>query len=410
MEKRVVVTGLGVISPVGNDINSMWDNIKNGVSGIGYITKYDTTDFKVKVAAEVKDFNPADYIAKKDIRTLDQVCHYAIAAAKQAKADAGITDENCDPNRVGSVIGTGVGGVQTFKKDLYTTFEKGYNKMPLRFIPMIIPNMPAGNVAIAVNAKGHCSATVTACAAGTHSIGDAYRIIARGDCDVMYAGGAEAAIEEAAVSGFTALTALSTSNDPSRASIPFDKERDGFVIGEGAGIIVLEELEHAKKRGAHIYAEIIGYGSTCDAFHTTAPDGFGAARAFELCLKDGGVEPSEVDYINAHGTSTPINDRMETQAIKSVFKEDAYKLAVSSTKSMTGHALGAAGGFEAIISIKAIEDNFLPPTIGHKVKDEECDLDIVANVGRSQEVNVAMSNSLGFGGHNAVIMFRKYGE
>lgn len=410
MSRRVVVTGLGAITPVGNDIETTWENIKNGVCGIDYIKSFDTENFKVKVAAEVKDFDPSEYLDRREVRRLDKFSQFALISATQAIKDSNIDLENIDHERFGVVVGSGIGGIGTIEKEHVVMQNKGSNRVSPLFIPMIIGNMAAGNLAIKFGAKGPCTSIVTACATGTDSIGEAFRMIQYDNADIMLAGGTEASITELAISGFTTLTALSTNSDPKRASIPFDAERDGFVMGEGSGVLVLEELEHAKARGAKIYAEVVGYGQTCDAYHMTSPspDGEGAARAMKLAMKEAGVEKEQISYINAHGTSTPVNDKFETLAIKAAFGDYAKKVPVSSTKSMTGHLLGAAGAIEAIICIKALEDGFVPATIGYSVPDSDCDLDYVPNHGRKQELEYAMSNSLGFGGHNGVLLFKTF--
>lgn len=410
MKKRVVITGMGAITPLGNDVESFWENSKEGKCGVGYIKAFDTTDFKVKIAAEVKDFVPEKYIDKKESKRMDKYCQYAMAAAHQAVIHSGIDLDSIERERFGVLVGSGIGGLGTVEKEYEKLLDKGPGRISPLLIPMIIGNMASGNIAIRYGAKGVCTSVITACATGTNAIGDAYRLLQNGTADVMIAGGAEASITKLGLAGFTSLTALSGSDDITRASIPFDKERDGFVMGEGSGILILETLEHAERRGAKIYAEIVGYGATCDAYHMTSPDpeGKGAARAMSQCIEEAGIEPTEVSYINAHGTGTPLNDKYETVAIKNVFKEQAYNIPISSTKSMTGHLLGAAGAVEAIVCIKALEEGFIPPTIGYKVKDEECDLDYVPNVGRKAEVKYAISNSLGFGGHNASILLKKW--
>lgn len=411
MSKRVVVTGLGVLSPVGNDIDSLWTSLIEGRSGVDYITQFDTTDYSVKIAAEVKGFNPEDYMEKKEVRRLDRFTQFAIAASQMAINDANLTIDETNAERVGVYIGSGIGGLKTIEDQHSVLLEKGPKRISPFFIPMLISNMASGQVSIYTGAKGPNSAPVSACATGTHAIGDAYLMIERGDADVMIAGGSEATITPLAVGGFASMRALSTKNDdPTKASRPFDKDRDGFIIGEGAGILILESLEHAKKRGAHIYAEVTGYGATGDAYHLTAPapGGEGAARAMKIAMNRGGVKPEEVDYINAHGTSTELNDKFETMAIKKAFGEHAYKLAVSSTKSMTGHLLGAAGAVEGIIIALALKNGVIPPTINYETKDEDCDLDYVPNKLREKNIQVALSNSLGFGGHNATIMMRKF--
>lgn len=409
MKNRVVVTGMGAITPIGNDVASFWSGIKEGKSGIDYITHFDTEKFKVKVAAEVKDFKPEEFMDRKEAKRMDRYCQFAMAAAKEAVEDAGLDLESLNKERLGVLVGSGIGGLGTIEKEVKTLIEKGPNRVSPLFIPMAISNMAAGNIAIKYGAKGICTSVVTACATGTNAIGDALRLLQYGAADVIIAGGAEGSITELALAGFTNLTALSNSNDPKNASTPFDANRSGFVMGEGAGILILETLEHAEKRGAKIYAELVGYGSTCDAYHMTgpAPDGEGGARAMKIAIEDAGIKPEEISYINAHGTSTPLNDKFETMAIKTALGEAAYKVPVSSTKSMTGHLLGAAGAIEAIVCIKAMQESFVPPTIGYTTPDPECDLDYVPNVGREAEVNYTLSNSLGFGGHNATILFKK---
>lgn len=409
-KKRVVVTGIGAVTPLGNDLDTTWKNILAGVSGVGPLTRVNADEYPAKVAAEVKDFNIEDFIEKKDARKMDRFTHYAIAASLMAVKDANLSINDENAHRVGVWIGSGIGGMETFENQFETFLNRGYRRVSPFFVPMMIPDMATGQVSIILGAKGFNSCTVTACATGTNSIGDAFKVIQRGDAVAMITGGAEAPITRMSVAGFCANTALSTNPDPKTASRPFDKNRDGFVIGEGAGIVVLEELEHALARGAHIYAEIVGYGATGDAYHITAPApaGEGGARAMKMAIEDGGLKPEDIDYINAHGTSTDYNDKFETLAIKEVFGEHAYKLAVSSTKSMTGHLLGAAGGIEAIFAIKAMEDGVLPPTINYETPDPECDLDYVPNKSRKKEIKAVISNSLGFGGHNATIAFKKY--
>ncbi|MBV5120989.1 beta-ketoacyl-ACP synthase II [Bacillus halotolerans] len=409
-KKRVVVTGLGALSPLGNDVDTSWNNAINGVSGIGPITRVDSEEYPAKVAAELKDFNVEDYMDKKEARKMDRFTQYAVVAAKMAVEDAGleITDEIAP--RVGVWVGSGIGGLETLESQFEIFLTKGPRRVSPFFVPMMIPDMATGQISIALGAKGVNSCTVTACATGTNSIGDAFKVIQRGDADAMITGGTEAPLTRMSFAGFSANKALSTNPDPKTASRPFDKNRDGFVMGEGAGIIVLEELEHALARGAKIYGEIVGYGSTGDAYHITAPaqDGEGGARAMQEAIKDAGIAPEEIDYINAHGTSTYYNDKYETMAIKTVFGEHAYKIAVSSTKSMTGHLLGAAGGIEAIFSILAIKEGMIPPTINIETPDEECDLDYVPDEARRQDLSYVLSNSLGFGGHNATLIFKKY--
>lgn len=410
MKRRVVVTGIGAVTPLGNDVDTTWQNILAGKSGVGPLTRLNPDDYSAKVAAEVKDFDVEKYVERKEARKMDRFTHYALAASMMAIKDAKLTIDESNAERIGVWIGSGIGGMETFENQFETFQKRGYRRVSPFFVPMMIPDMATGQVSIYLGAKGVNSCTVTACATGTNSIGDAFKVIQRGDADAMIAGGAEAPITQMSVAGFCANTALSTNPDPEKASRPFDANRDGFVIGEGAGIVILEELEHALKRGATIYAEIVGYGSTGDAHHITAPapGGEGGVRAMKIALSDGELSPEEIDYINAHGTSTPYNDKYETMAIKEVFGEHAYKLGVSSTKSMTGHLLGAAGGVEAIFSVLAIKDGVMPPTINYDTPDPECDLDYIANEARKAEVKAVMSNSLGFGGHNATIVFKKY--
>ncbi len=412
MKKRVVITGLGVISSVGNDVDTFWKNISGGKSGIDYIKSFDNSECKAKVAAEVKDFNLEDYgFSKMETKRLDLFSRYALAATKQLLDDSKINEyESLNRFRFGTIIGSGIGGLQTLETEIFKAARKGANRVPPLFIPKVISNMATGNVAILANAKGYSNAPATACAAGTNAIGDAFKLIQNGTLDVAIAGGAEAAICSIGVNGFANMTALSFSDDPKRASIPFDKERNGFVISEGAGLVLVEEYEHALARGAKIYAEVIGYGATCDAYHITAPSGEGAIQAINFAVEDAGINIDEVDYINAHGTSTPLNDKFETMAIKEVFKENAEKINISSTKSITGHALGASGGIEAIASIMAIKNGICPPTIGYKVQDEECNLNITPNKSVKRDINIAMSNSLGFGGHNATIVLKKWSD
>lgn len=412
MSRRVVVTGLGAITAVGCTADRFWENIKNGVSGIGYLKKFDTTDYKVKIGAEIgDDFDPEQYVTKKDLKRNDEFTIYGIAAAVQAMEDSKLDMEKEDPYRVGVLVGSGIGGLGTLETQITKLAERGPSKVSPLFVPMAIANMAAGAIAIRLGAKGPCESTVTACATSTNSIGNAFRNIKHGYADVIFAGGAEASICGIGVAGFTNLTALSENSDPKKACRPFDKNRDGFVMGDGAGVLVLEELEHAKARGAKIYAEIVGYGSTGDAYHITSPspDGSGAAAAMKVAMEEAGIKPEDVGYINAHGTSTHANDTGETAAIKLALGEQAYKVPVSSTKSMTGHLLGAAGAIEAIACIKALEEEFLPPTINYETPDEECDLDYIPNQGRKAEgIQYALSNSLGFGGHNGVLCFKKW--
>jgi len=407
--KRVVVTGIGAISPVGNSAEESWNSVLEGKSGIGPLTRLDSDKFPVKVAAEVKDFDIEQYISRKDARKMDRFTHYALAASIMAMKDANLELEGELALRTGVWIGSGIGGMETHEQQFLTFQEKGYRRVSPFFVPMMIPDMAAGQVSIYHGAKGINSCTVTACASGTNSIGDAFEVIRRGDADVMITGGAEAPITTMAVAGFCANTALSLNPDPATASRPFDKERDGFVIGEGAGILILEEYEHAIARGAKIYAELVGYGATGDAHHITAPapGGEGGARAMQQAIEQSGITPDKIDYINAHGTSTPYNDQFETMAAKTVFGEHAYKLTMSSTKSMTGHLLGAAGGLEAIFTVKALQEGILPPTMNFVNPDPECDLDYVTEGARKADITYAMSNSLGFGGHNATLVFKK---
>jgi 3-oxoacyl-[acyl-carrier-protein] synthase II len=413
LKRRVVVTGLGLITPVGNSVETTWSALMQGRSGVDYIKKFDTEKFPVKFAAEVKDFDPLDYIEKKEARKMGAFIHYAIAASDEAIKDSGleITDEISE--QVGTYISSGIGDFWAIEREHSKLLDDGPHRVSPFFIPSAIVNLAAGQVSIRHGAKGPNSATATACSAGAHAIGDSFRIIERGDADVMICGGAESAITPMSVAGFAAMRALSTRNDdPPHASRPFERDRNGFVIGEGAGLLILEELEFARRRGAHIYAELVGYGMTADAFHITMPDetGSGAIRVMQKALKDAGVEPTEVGYINAHGTSTPYNDKFETAAIKKAFGEHAYKLAVSSTKSMTGHLLGAAGGIEGVFSVLAIHHKVLPPTINYVNPDPDCDLDYVPNEPREATVRYVLSNSFGFGGTNAALLFKRYEE
>ena len=410
MERRVVITGLGAITPIGNDAKEFWKSIKEGKCGIDQITKFDTTDFKVKLAAEVKGYNPEDYFDRREAKRLDTFSQYAMIASREAWKDSGLDKETENMERVGVIIGSGIGGIETIETENQKCIERGPDRVSPMYIPMGILNMATGNVAIDIGVKGESMAMVTACASGTHCIGESFRMIKHGYQDVVLAGGTEAGITPLSIAGFTNIKALTKSEDKNRASIPFDKERSGFVMAEGAAVIVLEELEHAKKRGAKIYAEIVGYGATSDAYHITspAPGGEGGARAMKIAMEEGKVNPEDITYINAHGTSTHLNDSCETQAIKTALGEASKKVMVSSTKGHTGHLLGAAGGVEAIVCAKAIDEGFVPATINYKVPDEECDLDVVPNEGRNIEVKYAMSNSLGFGGHNSTILFKKY--
>ncbi|EAE2722788.1 beta-ketoacyl-[acyl-carrier-protein] synthase II [Listeria monocytogenes] len=408
-KRRVVVTGVGAVTPIGNDAETSWENAKKGVNGVAKMTRLNPDDFPVKIAAELKDFDVEKYLEKKEARKMDRFTHYAIASAEMAVQDSGLVIDDSNANRVGVWIGSGIGGMETFETQYEIFLNRGHRRVSPFFVPMMIPDMGSGQVSIRFGAKGINSTTVTACATATNSIGDAFKVIERGDADAMITGGAEAPITKMSLAGFTANKALSLNPDPETACRPFDKDRDGFIIGEGAGIVILEEYEHAKARGAKIYAEIVGYGATGDAYHITAPapNGEGAARAMKMAIDDAGLTPDKVDYINAHGTSTPYNDEYETQAIKTVFGENAKKLAISSTKSMTGHTLGASGGIEAIFALLTIRDNIIAPTIHLKNQDEVCDLDYVPNEAREANVNVVISNSFGFGGHNATLVFKR---
>lgn len=410
-KKRVVITGLGMITPLGIGVKGSWESLIAGRSGIKRITQFDSSNFPTKIAGEVQDFNPEDYIEYKEIKKMDRFIHFAIAATKMAIDDSGlrITDSNAE--KVGVIVGSGIGGLRAIEHYHSVLLEKGPRRITPFFIPMLVINLASGQISIRFGAKGPNSAVATACATGSHSIGDAYKIIQRGDADAMIAGGTEAVITPLGIGGFNAMKALSTRNDePGKASRPFDIDRDGFVMGEGAGIVILESLESALDRGAKVYAEIVGYGMTADAYHITSPvpDGEGAARCMKMALKDGGADPSEIDYINAHGTSTKYGDEIESKAIKTVFGEHAYKVAVSSTKSMTGHLLGAAGGVEAVISVLSIYNGIIPPTINLDKPDPECDLDYVPYKSRKITVNYALSNSFGFGGTNACLLFKKF--
>ncbi len=410
MERRVVITGLGAITPIGNNTEEFWESIKEGKCGIDEITHFDTTNYKVKLAAEVKGYNAEEHFDRRSAKRMDKFSQYAIVAAREAWNDSKLDSTTENMERVGVILGSGIGGLETMQADIANLIQKGPDRVSPMFIPMSICNMAAGNVAIDLGIKGESISMVTACASGTHCIGESFRMIKNGYQDIVLAGGTEASITPVGVAGFTNIKALSQATDKNRASIPFDKERSGFVMGEGAGIVILEELEHAKKRRAKIYAEIVGYGATSDAYHITspAPGGEGGARAMKVAMEEAGVKPEDITYINAHGTSTHLNDSCETSAIKSAFGEASKKVMVSSTKGHIGHLLGAAGGVEAVICAKAVEEGFVPATINYKVPDEECDLDIVPNEGRKVDVKYAMSNSLGFGGHNATILLKKY--
>lgn len=410
MKERVVVTGMGAITPIGNSVEEFWSGVKEGKTGFDKITYFDTEGYRASLAAQVKGFNAAAYMDRKTAKRMELFCQYAVAASKEAIENAGLDMEKEDPFRVGVCVSSSIGSLQIMEKEEKRLIEKGAGRVAPLLVPMMISNMASGNVSIAFGCRGKSLNVVTACATGSHSIGEAYRSIQAGEVDVMIAGGAEAAICPIGIAGFSSLTALTSSDDPKRASIPFDKERSGFVMGEGAGVVVLESLSHAKARGAKILAEVAGYGATSDAFHITSPceDGSGAAKSMELAMAEAGVTPKEVSYINAHGTSTHHNDLFETRAIKLAFGEEAYRVPVSSTKSMVGHLLGAAGAVEFITCVKSIEDSYIHPTVGYKVKDEECDLNYVPGEGIHGEVRVALSNSLGFGGHNATLAVKKF--
>ncbi|WP_432270781.1 beta-ketoacyl-ACP synthase II [Catenibacterium mitsuokai] len=409
-KRRVVVTGIGTINPIGHNVEETWKSIEEGKCGIAPISLFDTKDMKVTLAGEVKDFDVTKYIDKKEAKKMDRFIQMGMIASHEAMLDSGLDINNIDSHRFGVIVSSGIGGLGSIEKNYQTGEKRGFDRVSPFFIPMTISNLAAGHIAIAYHAQGLCTCPVTACAGGTNAIGDAFRNIRDGYQDVMIAGGCEASVTPLGIGGFTSMKALSDATDPNRASIPFDKERNGFVMGEGAGILILEELEHALKRGAHIYGEMTGYGVSCDAHHITAPlpNGEGGAYAMQNALDDAGISYDVIDYINAHGTSTHLNDLCETEAIKSVFKEHAYKLAVSSTKGHTGHCLGAAGGIEAVLSVLALKHNFIPPTLNYQVKDEECDLNVVPNIGVNKDLHYVMSNSLGFGGHNASIIFKEY--
>ena len=412
MKTRVVVTGMGAITPIGNDVESFWQGLKDKTVGIGPITYFDTTDYKCKLAAEVKGFDPKQYMDAKAARRMEAFSQFAVAASKEALEQSGIDMGKEDPYRVGVCVGSGIGSLQAMEKDVKKLNDKGPSRVNPLLVPLMISNMAAGNVAIQFGLKGKCFNVVTACATGTHSIGEAFRSIQYGEADVMVAGGAEASITPIGIAGFTSLTALNTTEDASRASIPFDEDRNGFVMGEGAGVVVLESLEHAKARGANILAEVVGYGATCDAFHITSPaeDGSGAARAMENAMKDAGITAEDIDYVNAHGTSTHHNDLFETKAIRLALGDHAEKVKINSTKSMIGHLLGAAGGVEFITCVKSIQDGFVHATVGLEKPGEGCDLDYTMGDGVSMNVDVAISNSLGFGGHNASLIVKKFSE
>ena len=409
--KRVVITGMGVVSPVGIGLDEFWSALTAGISGIDTITKFDPSEYNSKIAGEVKNFNPTDYIEKKEARRMDKFAQFAVAATDMAIKDAGLDLEKEKRERIGVIIGSGIGGMETLWEQAQVLLNRGPGRVSPFFVPMMIANMGAGQMAITYGLRGPNITSVTACASSNNAIGDAYKLLQRGDADVMITGGTEAPIIPLSIAGFCSMKALSTRNEePQKASRPFDANRDGFVMGEGAGILILETLEHALERGAEIYAEVVGYGSTCDAYHITAPDpeGAGAARAIKMALEDADLSIEEVDYINAHGTSTPLNDKLETMAIKRVFGDYAYNIPISSTKSMTGHLLGAAGGVEAVACVQTIASGVIHPTINYETPDPECDLDYVPNEARKKDVRVALSNSLGFGGHNVTIVFKKY--
>ncbi|MCC2825961.1 beta-ketoacyl-ACP synthase II [Faecalicatena orotica] len=410
MKRRVVVTGLGAVTPIGNTVPEFWQGIREGRVGIGEITRFDTESFKVKLAAEVKDFDAAERMDPKAAKRMERFSQYAVAAAREAFTDADLHLEEEDPFRAGVIVGSGIGSLETVESEYAKILKGNVKRVAPLMVPKMISNMAAGNISIQLGLRGKCTNVVTACASGTHCIGDAFRAIQYDDADIMLAGGAESCICPTGVAGFQALTALTTETDPARASIPFDKDRSGFVLGEGAGVVVLEELQHALARGARIYAELVGYGATGDAFHITSPceDGSGAAKAMELAMKEGGVRPSEVDYINAHGTATHHNDLYETRAIKAAFGEAAENVVINSTKSMIGHLLGAAGGVEFVVCAKAVEENYIHQTVGTRETDGECDLNYAIGAPVEKEVRYALTNSLGFGGHNASLLLKKY--
>ncbi|MCM1287303.1 MAG: beta-ketoacyl-ACP synthase II [Clostridium sp.] len=412
MKRRVVITGMGTVNPLGNNLKDTWENVKKGVCGIGPITRIDVTNHAVKVAGEVKEFDSSAVIDKKEARRLDRYSQLALVAADEAFNNSGLDMEKEDQARCGVIFSSGIGGLETTEANMVTGQRRGFDKVSPFYIPMTIANMAAGNIAIRFGFKGMCTCVVTACASGNNAIGDGFHYVRDGYADVMICGGSESCITDLGIGGFTAMQALNTTDNPSRASIPFDKERAGFVMGEGAAALVIEEYEHAKARGAKIYGELVGYGATCDAYHITAPEpnGAGGAACMTMAMKDAGIQPSDIGYINAHGTSTHLNDSGETKAIKAAFGDHAYKLMVSSTKSMTGHLLGGSGAVEAVFTTMALHDGFIPATINYQVPDEECDLDIVPNEGRNVQVEYAASNSLGFGGHNACIIIKKWEE
>lgn len=409
MKRRVAITGMGAVTPIGGTVREMWAGVRSGRCGIDFITAFDTTDFRVKIAAEVKEADIEERLDKRAAKRMDRFSQLAVIAAKEAYEQSGLENSGFDRDRFGVLVSSGIGGLATIEREHAKALEKGFDRISPFFIPMNIANLAAGNIAIELGARGMCSCVVTACAGGTNAIGDAFRYIRDGYADVMVAGGGEAAITPLGIGGFSAMRALCENNDPARASIPFDRERSGFVMGEGAGILVLEDYEHAKARGAAILGEVVGYGASCDAHHITAPcpDGAGAASAMKQAIADAEISPEQIGYINAHGTSTPLNDSIETAAVKLAFGQHARSLSISSTKSMTGHMLGASGAVEAVITAMAVAEGYLPPTINYKEPDPECDLDIVPNRGRQREMEYAMSNSLGFGGHNASVIFRR---
>ena len=408
--RRVVITGLGIVCPIGNTLDETWESVKANRCGVGEITAFDTSDYKVKLAAEVKDLDTEQYFSKREMKFNERFTQFARIAARQAYADAGLEDSGLDRDRFGVIVGSGVGGLRKIEESTETLNSRGPGRVSPFFIPMVIVNLAPGNIAIDLQARGICSSSVTACASGTNSIGEAFHRIRFGYEDVIAAGGSESTITPLGIAGFQSMRALYSGDDPRRASIPFDKERSGFVMGEGAGILMLEELEHAKARGANIYAEVVGYGTSCDAHHITAPleDGSGAVKSMKNALKDGGLAVSDVDYINAHGTSTALNDKGETAAVKTLFGDHAKELMISSTKSMTGHLLGGSGAVEAVITVKALQDGFVPATLNYQVPDPECDLNVVPNEGVKKDIHCAISNSFGFGGHNATLAFAKW--
>jgi len=412
LKNRVVITGMGAITPIGNNVKTFWENIKKGKCGIDFIKAFDTSEFKVKIAAEIKNFNPADVLDPKELKRMDKFTQMGIVAANEAVDDARLSNESDSRENWGIILGTGIGGFTTIEKENRKIIEKGPGRVSPFFIPMALCNIAAANIAIKFGIKGICDTVITACASGTSAIGNAYRVLQQNQADLIIAGGSEAAMTPLALAGFTSMGALCTHNKAEQASIPFDIRRTGFVMGEGAGIMILETLKHAQKRGANIYAEVVGYGATCDAYHITAPapGGNGGARAMKMAINDSGINKEQISYINAHGTGTPYNDKSETEAIKTVFGEKAYDIPISSTKSMTGHMLGASGAAEAIVCIKAMQESFIPPTIGLQEQDPECDLDYVPLQGRNQNLQYTISNSFGFGGQNASILLKKWEE